>query len=78
MDNPIEEFEKDEDFRSMLKVLNKKEKEIVILYYKYEYSTGQIAYILQKSVNTVKSQLLRAKKKLEKYAEEVKYIGTKK
>lgn len=77
-DNSIEEFENDENFANMLSVLNKNEKTIITLYYKYEYSTSEIAYILKMNINTVKSQLLRAKTKLEKNMKEVKYNESRK
>ncbi len=50
--------------RGALKKLDSEYREIIELYYFNELSTAEIAQMLQKSVNTVKSQLLRAREKL--------------
>lgn len=50
--------------RGALKKLDSEYREIIELYYFNELSTAEIAQMLQKSVNTVKSQLLRGREKL--------------
>ncbi len=64
LDNVIEKIDNNLDFKLALDILSKDEKTILLLYYKYEYSTGEIANILNENVNTMKSRLLRARKKL--------------
>jgi len=50
--------------RGALKKLDSEYREIIELYYFNELSTAEIAQMLQKPVNTVKSQLLRGREKL--------------
>ena len=66
--NNNSEIEAKLDFYSIIKQLNKKEKTIIVLYYSEKYTTKEIAEILNKSENTIKTLLRRAKIKLkEKY-----------
>ena len=50
--------------RAALRELDETHREIIELYYLNGLSVPEIAQMLQKSVNTVKSQLLRGRKKL--------------
>lgn len=59
------------EFDNLLNVLNNEEKTIIILYYAEGYNTNEISKILKLNTNTVRSKLLRAKKKLEKDLKEV-------
>ncbi len=65
-DNSIEECENDIEFRNMLSFLNKDEEIVAILHYKYGYTTEEIAYILQKNLNTIRTQVFRAREKMKK------------
>ena len=47
-----------------MKLLNYKERVTVVLYYLEQYTTKEIAEILNISENTIKSQLRRAKQKI--------------
>ena len=58
------EVESKLDFYSIIKSLNKKEKTIIVLYYSEKYTTKEIAEILNKSENTIKTILRRSKIKL--------------
>lgn len=57
------------DFTNIVSSLNKDELLILTLYYSYEYNTTEIAYILNKSINTVKSKLFRVRNKLKEMYE---------
>lgn len=61
---PINSVDEDMDFNKLLEPLNEDEKMIMILYYKSKFTTGEIADILDTSVNTIKSRFLRAKNKI--------------
>ena len=52
------------DFYSIIKSLDKKERTIIVLYYSEKYTTKEIAKILNKNENTIKTILRRAKIKL--------------
>ena len=58
------EIESKLNFYSIIKILDKKEKIIVVLYYSEKYTTREIAEILNKNENTIKTILRRAKIKL--------------
>lgn len=58
------EIESKLDFYSIIKSLDKKERTIVVLYYSEKYTTKEIAEILNKNENTIKTILRRAKIKL--------------
>ncbi len=47
-----------------MKLLNYKERVTIVLYYLEQYTTKEIAEILNISENTIKSQLRRAKQKI--------------
>lgn len=61
--------EKTEETMSQLSHLSSKYKEVLILYYYQELKMEEIGRILSISSNTVKSRLLRAKKKLKEKLE---------
>lgn len=52
------------DVRAAIKQLDDEYREVIELYYFSELSVTEIANMQQKSVNTVKSQLQRARSKL--------------
>ena len=52
------------DVRDALKRLDDEYREVIELYYFNQLSVSEIASMLQKSVNTVKSQLRRGREKL--------------
>lgn len=52
------------DVRDALKRLDDEHREVIELYYFNQLSVSEIAFMLQKSVNTVKSQLRRGREKL--------------
>lgn len=58
------EIESKLNFYSIIKSLDKKEKTIIVLYYSEKYTTKEIAEILNKNENTIKTILRRAKIKL--------------
>ena len=59
------------DFENILKQLNYEEKLIITLYYNSRFSIIEIAEILKININTVKSKILRTKKKIKKIYEEM-------
>lgn len=59
----------DIEFYILIKDLNYEERIILTLYYAEEYTTKEIAEILNKNENTIKSKILRAKNKLKKNLE---------
>ena len=54
------------DVRDALKKLPRDYREVIELYYINGFNTREIAYMLQRSENTVKSQLLRGRDELKK------------
>lgn len=66
----IENKESDIDFDLLIKHLKYDERLILTLYYKNKYTPTEISNILDISVNTVKSKLLRAKQKLQQLYKE--------
>lgn len=66
----LENIENNIDFDILIKDLKYEERLIITLYAKNNFSPTEISNILNISVNTVKSRLTRAKKKLKKLYEE--------
>lgn len=58
------------DFKMLISHLNKKEQEIFALHYNSNYTSTEIAELLDMNINTVKSIITRAKTKLQKYIRE--------
>ena len=67
IDNSINLIDCKIDFELLIDKLNYEEKLIITLYYNNRYSCNEIANILNKNVNTVKSKLIRAKEKVKIY-----------
>ena len=70
-------FERKLDYEEMLRILKYEERIVFILHYNNRYSVGEIADILNENVNTIKSRLLRGRKKLEIFVKEVDDNGRK-
>ncbi len=72
LENQIKENEiqTDIDFYIIISKLEYAERIIVTLYYLERYTTKEIAKILNKNENTIKTKLSRAKKRLRRYLEE--------
>lgn len=68
--NNLENVENNIDFDILIKDLKYEERLIITLYAKNNFSPTEISNILNIRVNTVKSRLSRAKKKLKKLYEE--------
>lgn len=64
----IEEFKQNEE---LFKGVTKEEMLILNLHYKDNYSFKEIAYMLKKNMNTVKSKFLRTKEKIKKNIDEM-------
>ena len=77
-DNNINDFENNWNFKNILDILNDDEKLVIILYFKYRYTTEEISFILHKNINTVRSQYRRAKCKINDYIRKEKYDESKK
>lgn len=69
------EFESSTDFDSLMNLLNQDEKTILVLYYYEGYKLKEIARILKIKDSTVRSKILRAKKKIKNNLEEVFLYG---
>lgn len=59
------------EFESLISILSKEEKTIMILYYSEKYTTKEISKILKINESTIRSKILRIKKKLKIILEEV-------
>lgn len=59
------------EFESLISILNQEEKTIMILYYSEKYTTKEISKILKINESTIRSKILRIKKKLKIILEEV-------
>lgn len=79
-ENPIHLAEDDMDFYKLINPLSYDEKLIMTMYYQNRFTTGEIADILNMSVNTAKSKFLRAREKvkIETYKGGVKQYETRK
>lgn len=66
----LNSIEDDIDFEILINKLNYNDKLIATLYYKNRYTPTEISEILDTNVNTIKSRILRIKKKLQKYIKE--------
>lgn len=64
------EIQTDIDFYILISKLEYEERIIIALYYLERYTTKEIAKILRKNENTIKTKLSRGKKKLKRYLEE--------
>lgn len=64
-------FDTNVDFENLLNLLNDDEKTIVLLYYVEGYTSKEIAHILGIKDTTVRSKILRAKKRIEENLKEV-------
>lgn len=71
IDNNDLELKSKLDFYSIINWLDKKERTIMVLYYSERYTTKEIAEILNKNENTVKTIIRRAKMKLQKKYQEI-------
>lgn len=72
--NLINEINSKLDFERILDVLNYEEKIVITLYYNSQFTCRQISKLLGININTVKSRLLRGKKKIKNiYKEELQY-----
>lgn len=61
------------EFYNLLNLLNENERTILVLHYLEGYSLCEIAQILDTNSNTIRSRLLRAKKKIEDNLKEENY-----
>lgn len=59
------------DFENVLKNLTYEDKLLITLYYNSQFSIKEIAELLNSNVNTIKSKLLRVRKKIKEIYEEV-------
>lgn len=69
-ENDIHIVEDNIDFKMLISHLNKNEQEIFALHYNSNYTSTEIAELLDMNINTVKSIITRAKTKLQKYIRE--------
>ena len=67
IENKVNETEEKIDFNLLIKNLDKIEREIILLFYNEKYKIREISEVLNMNENTVKTKLLRAKKKLKKF-----------
>ena len=74
--NQFTNLEKNLDFLSLLKLLDKSEQEIFTLFYINEYTTDKISKSLKVNENTVKTKLRRARQKIKEYIERWDGYGT--
>lgn len=65
------EFESNIEFDNLLSSLEDEEKTIIVLYYLEDFKSKEIANILKINENTVRSKILRAKRKIQKKFKEV-------
>ena len=63
-DNDYDNVNADISFSNLISILDLDEKTIVILYYYNKYTTKQISEILNINESTIRSKIMRAKKKI--------------
>lgn len=71
-EEPIEDVNDKMNFESLIAKLNYDERIVLTLYYNSNLSYSQISKILKTNINTIKSRITRAVKKLKENYEEVK------
>ena len=74
--NNIIKTEQDMDFKMLLNKLEDEDRTIVILFYNDGYKVKEISKMLNMNVNTVKTKLSRARKKIEKMKQGGDKIGS--
>ena len=67
IDNMEYNIEKNEEIKNAFEYLNTDERTIMTLFYINQYTSKEIAKLLNLNINTVKTKLFRAKEKLKKY-----------
>lgn len=70
-EEPIKDIDDNISFDSLIAKLNYEERIALTLYYNSGLSYSQISKVLKLNVNTIKSRITRAVKKLKKYYKEV-------
>mgnify|MGYP003210728468 FL=1 len=73
--NIIENTEGNINFYNIIENLNYEERVVLILHYDMEYTTKDISKILKMKENTVKSKILRSKKKIKNILKGEVYYG---
>ncbi len=66
-DDNIKDIDTIIDIQNALKILNNNEKISILLHYEKDYSHSEIAKIMEMPLGTVKTNILKAKEKLQKY-----------
>ena len=74
--NNIIKTEQDMDFNMLLNKLEDEDRTIIILFYNDGYKVKEISKMLNMNVNTVKTKLSRARKKIEKMKQRGDKIGS--
>ena len=74
--NNIIKTEQDMDFKMLLNKLEDEDRTIILLFYNDGYKVKEISKILNMNVNTVKTKLSRARKKIEKMKQRGDKIGS--
>lgn len=74
--NNIIKTEQDMDFKMLLNKLEDEDRTIIILFYNDGYKVKEISKMLNMNVNTVKTKLSRARKKIEKMKQGGDKIGS--
>ena len=73
--NIIDNTEGNINFYNIIENLNYEERVVLILHYDMEYTTKDISKILKMKENTVKSKILRSKKKIKNILKGEVYYG---
>lgn len=63
-DSEIKKVESNLSFESMISLLPKEDREIIVLFYNNDYSIKEISKIINKNENTIKTRIRRAKEKI--------------